>query len=456
MKKLFLFFALLAGAVAGPQIMAETLRINGKQFDTSAHISNMSVDGKTSGTISWDAGYKRLTFNNVVMNATSDFAVYFSGDHITLAFEGKNVIKSSYTCFDITASNYCNIRSREEYGPHAYLELESTNSSFGHCVSMKGMGSLTVSSIYLKGTTKNGHVFFGSGNNIKFLTAWVQMKAQGTSRKALLSFYSCEIGEGCYLEKGSFNTSLQSFHDGTYMQEVNILPELTVGGVIVNTEMGGEDGSLPVAPKGKTSGSISWNSLDNSLYFNKVVGTIGDTNLPNPYGTALVHNSKVEGLLVQVKGANTITSPTVSDYYVNYCVFSNEKISINGAEKWGDIASNSLRWSSIAGFVGNFVYPYLMYLFWTKLRKKPFNLRRGRTIGLFVVTIIVCTLVKALMISSAVAFHYPDVDVVLFFASVLLNDALFPIGFAIPFIIMLQEELGFKPLGPKSPTTERN
>ncbi len=122
----------------------------------------------------------------------------------------------------------------------------------------------------------------------------------------------------------------------------------------------------------------------------------------------------------------------------------------------GDIASDSLSWSSIAGFVGTFVYPYLMYLFWTKLRKKPFDLRRGRTIGLFVITIIVCTLVKALMLSSAVAFHSPDVDVVLFFASVLLNDALFPIGFAIPFIIMLQEELGFKPLGPKSPTTERN
>lgn len=116
----------------------------------------------------------------------------------------------------------------------------------------------------------------------------------------------------------------------------------------------------------------------------------------------------------------------------------------------GDIASDSLRWSSIAGFVGNFVYPYLMYLFWTKLRKKPFNLRRGRTIGLFVVTIIACTLVKALLISSAVAFHYPEVDVMLFFMSVVLNDALFPIGFATPFIIMLQEELGFSPLGPRN------
>ena len=113
----------------------------------------------------------------------------------------------------------------------------------------------------------------------------------------------------------------------------------------------------------------------------------------------------------------------------------------------GDIASDSLRWSSIAGFIANFVYPYLMYLFWTKLRKKPFNLRQGRTIGLFVVTIAVCALTQSLIITPAVAFFYPDVDALLFFKSVLANETLFPIGFAIPFIIMLQEELGFSPVG---------
>ena len=114
----------------------------------------------------------------------------------------------------------------------------------------------------------------------------------------------------------------------------------------------------------------------------------------------------------------------------------------------GDIASDSLRWSSIAGFVGNFAYPFLMYLFWTKLRKEPFALRRGRTMALFTATAVACTLVQALIITPAVAFHYPDVDAVLFFISVLENGSLFPIGFSIPFIIMLQEELGFSPLAP--------
>ena len=118
-----------------------------------------------------------------------------------------------------------------------------------------------------------------------------------------------------------------------------------------------------------------------------------------------------------------------------------------------DIASDSLRWSSIAGFIGNFVYPYLMYLFWTRLRKKPFELRQGRVLGLFVVTVIICACVQSLIIAPAVQWHYPDVDVMLFALVVVGNGALFPIGFAIPFIIMLQEEIGFVPLGPKAPKT---
>jgi hypothetical protein len=124
------------------------------------------------------------------------------------------------------------------------------------------------------------------------------------------------------------------------MKEVKILPELTVGGVIVSNY--GE--SVSLNPKGKTSGSISFNGSD--LTFNGVKGTIGDTNLPYPYGTTLVHNSRVEGLLVQVKGANTITSPTVTDYNNKLGIYSNEKIYINGVDKWGDIAANSLTLNS--------------------------------------------------------------------------------------------------------------
>ncbi|MBQ6454507.1 MAG: DMT family transporter [Eggerthellaceae bacterium] len=115
----------------------------------------------------------------------------------------------------------------------------------------------------------------------------------------------------------------------------------------------------------------------------------------------------------------------------------------------GDIVSDSLRWSSIAGFIANFTGPYLMYVFWTKLRKKPFDLRNGRVIGLFIVTVVIVACVESLLISPAVAFFYPDVDIALFAGTVIANDALFPTGFAIPFIIMLQEEIGFVPLTPK-------
>ena len=110
-----------------------------------------------------------------------------------------------------------------------------------------------------------------------------------------------------------------------------------------------------------------------------------------------------------------------------------------------DIVSDGLRWSSIAGFVANLAYPYLMYLFWTRLRKRPFNLRHGRTAVLFALTATACALLQSLIISPAVAWHYPDVDVMLFAVTVLCNGALFPIVFSIPLIIVLQEEFGLTP-----------
>ena len=107
-----------------------------------------------------------------------------------------------------------------------------------------------------------------------------------------------------------------------------------------------------------------------------------------------------------------------------------------------DIVSGALRWSSIAGFVANLIYPYLMYLFWAKLSKEPFSLRRGRTIGLFVLSVAFCALLQSLIISPSVAWYYPDVDATLFAVTVLGNGALFPIVFSIPLIIVLQEEFG--------------
>ena len=111
-----------------------------------------------------------------------------------------------------------------------------------------------------------------------------------------------------------------------------------------------------------------------------------------------------------------------------------------------DIASDSLRWSSIAGFIGNFVYPYLMYLYWTQIRKKQFNLRSRRAVALFIVSILVCACVETLIITPTVALMYPEVDAAVFALSCVGNLTIFPIGFAIPFIILIQDELGFVPI----------
>ena len=112
-----------------------------------------------------------------------------------------------------------------------------------------------------------------------------------------------------------------------------------------------------------------------------------------------------------------------------------------------DIVSDSLRWSSIAGFVANFIYPYLLYLFWNKIRTKPFHLRTVKDLCLFAFTVFVSAVVLTALITPAVGFYYPEVDLGLFAFSVIVNNTLFPVVLAAPFIILVQEELGFKPLG---------
>lgn len=115
----------------------------------------------------------------------------------------------------------------------------------------------------------------------------------------------------------------------------------------------------------------------------------------------------------------------------------------------GDIASDSLRISSIAGFVANFLYPFMLYLIWTKLRKKPFHLRTLPMILGMVASLLAGSIMMTAIITPTVAFFYPDIDIMLFALSVLANTFLFPFGFAIPFIILIQDELGYKPLGPR-------
>ena len=111
----------------------------------------------------------------------------------------------------------------------------------------------------------------------------------------------------------------------------------------------------------------------------------------------------------------------------------------------GDIASDSLRWSSIAGFVANFLGPYLIHVYAARIRHGEFSLRTRKNLVLFVLVIIVVAIMEAVIITPAVALIYPDVDAVLFAWTVIGNTIGFPLLLGIPIIILMQDELGFRP-----------
>ena len=111
----------------------------------------------------------------------------------------------------------------------------------------------------------------------------------------------------------------------------------------------------------------------------------------------------------------------------------------------GDIMSDSLKWSSIAGFAANFLGPFMFYLFWKRISKEPFSLRTGKSLLKQLAVIIASALVEAVIITPAVKWIYPEIDVTLFSVMVLINGTVFPLFLGIPLIILMQEELHFDP-----------
>ncbi|SCW64577.1 hypothetical protein SAMN02910456_02341 [Ruminococcaceae bacterium YRB3002] len=109
-----------------------------------------------------------------------------------------------------------------------------------------------------------------------------------------------------------------------------------------------------------------------------------------------------------------------------------------------DIASDSLRWSSIAGLVANFTGPFLIMLYWTRIPRKDLHLRTPVNVLEFSVTLAVAAVLEAAMITPSVVATDSSVNALVFALSVVANTALFPIIIGIPVIILLKEEFGFK------------
>ena len=109
-----------------------------------------------------------------------------------------------------------------------------------------------------------------------------------------------------------------------------------------------------------------------------------------------------------------------------------------------DIISDSLRWSCIAGFIANFIGPFLLYLYWARVSKREFSLKNVKNILTHSALIIIAAFLETLIIAPAVAIVYPEVDIRLFVTTVMLNTSLFPIVLGIPLTIVMQEDLGFE------------
>ena len=112
----------------------------------------------------------------------------------------------------------------------------------------------------------------------------------------------------------------------------------------------------------------------------------------------------------------------------------------------GDLVSDSLRWSSIAGFAANFAGPFLFYLFMCRLSKSPFSLRSGKSLLRQSIVTVASAILQAVMITPAVELVYPEVQSLVFAITVILNGTVFPIMLGIPLMILMQEELGFVPI----------
>lgn len=112
----------------------------------------------------------------------------------------------------------------------------------------------------------------------------------------------------------------------------------------------------------------------------------------------------------------------------------------------GDIMSDSLRWSSIAGFAANFLAPFVFYLFFVKFAKTEFSLRTGKDLLKQLAVVVVSSVVETLIIAPSVKLIYPEVELNLLSLTIFLNGTAFPLLLGIPLMILMQEELGFMPL----------
>jgi len=112
-----------------------------------------------------------------------------------------------------------------------------------------------------------------------------------------------------------------------------------------------------------------------------------------------------------------------------------------------DIVSDSLRWSSVAGFIANFGGPLLIWLYWTRISKTEFSLKTPKSMLIYMAVNSAAVLFMVIVIVPSVALAYAEVNIPLLAVTISANNILFMIMPGIPLMILLNDELGFKCVG---------
>ena len=110
-----------------------------------------------------------------------------------------------------------------------------------------------------------------------------------------------------------------------------------------------------------------------------------------------------------------------------------------------DIISDSLKWSCIGGFIANFLGPLCFYIYCTRIVKDGFSLKKVKNLLSYCLVVLISAVAETAIITPMISAFYSDVQVPLFILTVMLNNTVFPIFIGIPVIILMQEELGFRP-----------
>ena len=314
-------------------MQAADLTVGGKSITSSGAITGL---GQSSGTISYDATAKQLTFDGVTINYSGDKLVNWTGTtQLAIRFKGYNKIDVSNYAF---YSSQADLRLDGGIDVGAWVEVTTTGQNFA-VATVKGGHTLYIRNMVLRA---HGVEFCFTGDNsnlsnskIDFMTCQVTATVSSGTVGAVARFGQATFDPNdAYLTTGAFNTDKHAICDGgTPLNTVNVETGILMGYLPVG--IGYTTTTRTLKPAGMSgSGTITYDYSNNTLTLDNVNYTSYERFLDN-------FNQK--DLKIVVKGTNTVNCSTT------WGIFSRQQFSIEGSSS--SYSSNKLTLTNTFGAI---------------------------------------------------------------------------------------------------------